>query len=81
MTLPQQIAFNTVMTAIQGGVFVMAFRHLRQRISTGGFAAISMYIVIALFFGLSVTAMVLSGVGVFAAFKQKSKEDNKKCEN
>jgi len=81
LTLPQQIAFNTVMTAIQGGVFVMAFRHIRKRISVSGFAAIFMYIVVLYFLGLSAVAMVLSGVGLFAAFRQKSKEDNEKCEN
>ncbi len=81
LTLPQQIAFNTLMTAIQCGIIVMAFSFLRERFRAYGFAAIFMYIVVFVFFGVSVAAMVLSGLGVIVTLRRKTKEDNKPCKS
>lgn len=81
LTLPQQIAFNTVMTAIQCGVFVMAFGYLRQKVRVNGFASVFMYIVFWYIFGMSFTAMVISCVGVFATLARKTKEGDKPCKS
>jgi len=81
LTLPQQIAFNTVMTAIQCGVFVMAFSFLRDKVRANGFASIFVYIVFLYIFGMSFTAMVISCVGVFVTLARKTKEDNKPCKS
>lgn len=75
LTTPQQIAFNTVMVAIQGGLLVMAFRNIREKMRVAGFSALIIYIILFYFFSLEGLAIVLSVSGLFAAFRQKTKED------
>ncbi len=74
LTLPQQIAFNTVFVAIQGGVLVMAFNSLRAKISNGGSYVLILYLILMFFFGLPIVIIALSVSGLFAVFKPKTKE-------
>lgn len=74
LTLPQQIAFNTVFVAIQGGILIMAFRFMREKMAQGGSYLLVFCFVLAFFLGIPVFIIILSFIGIFAAFKQKTKE-------
>lgn len=79
LTLPQASAFYAVMLAIVGGVFVMAFRSIRNRVKlTGGVDLIVIGIVMFLFFQSSImdiVSMVLAVIGLSATFKSGKKEE------
>lgn len=79
LALPETSAFYAVMLAIVGGVYVMAFRSIRDRSKiTGGVDLIVICIVLFLFFQSSlidIISLVLVVIGLSATFKSNKKGD------
>lgn len=79
LTLPQQIAFNTVIVALLGGVLVMAARSLKQRMGIAGISSVLIYVVIYFILGMQAVLVVMSVTGLIAAFRYKPQEDKEAC--
>lgn len=81
LTVPQVSAFNAIMYAIIGGVLVMAFRTIKERIrSRGGVEILIMAVVGFVFFGdtfMSFAITALTVVGLYAALRAKKETDDK----
>lgn len=79
LTLPQQIAFNTVVVALLGGVLVMSARVLKRRIGIMGISSVLIYVVIYFIFGVQAVLVIMSVTGLIAAFSYKPQEDKEVC--
>ncbi len=81
LTLPQASAFYAVMLAIAGGVFLMAFRAVRNKFSMGGgsnFIIIGILLLLFLQGSLmDIVMVILAVIGLSATFKQGVKEGEK----
>ncbi|MBQ3195233.1 MAG: hypothetical protein IJB65_02090 [Clostridia bacterium] len=77
LTLPQTSAFYAVMLAIVGGVFLMAFRAVRNKFRMGNSNIIITGIILLLFFNsaiINILTLMLAVIGISATFKQDKKE-------
>lgn len=71
-------AFNAVIMAITGGVLIMAFRAIKDRISKRGWADLVFPVIILVFFLSDYIFSILAIIGLVASFRFKS-EDEQKC--
>ncbi len=79
LTLPQEIAFNTVLLALLGGLLVMAVRSIKTKMGVVGLSSLFIYAVVFFIFGLEATILVMSVTGLIAVFKYKPQEDKDIC--
>lgn len=79
LTLPQQVAFNTVIVATFGGVLVMSLRAVKGKTGFAGIPKLLIYAIIFFIFGLQAVLILLSVTGLIAAFRYKNKEDKGVC--
>lgn len=73
-------AFYAVMMPLLGGVLVMAFRSIRDRVRRRGWADLIFPTIIAVFFLSDYILSILSIIGLVSTFKMKPGDDDK-CKN
>lgn len=78
LTLPERIAFYTVIVALLGGVFLMSVCSIKQRVGTFGFTSVLIYVIVYFMLGFSSLVALLSATGLIATFKYK-KEGSDTC--
>lgn len=79
LTLPEQIAFNTVVIATLGGVLIMAFRAIKGKNGFAGIPVLIIYAIVLFALGLQALLILLSITGLVAAFRYKNMEDKDIC--
>lgn len=77
LTLPERIAFYTVVIALLGGILLMAFRSIKQRITTVGFPSVLIYVIVYFMLGFGSLVALMSATGLIEAFKYKKQEDKR----
>lgn len=79
LTLPERVAFYTVVIALLGGILLMAFRSIKRRISNVGFPSVLIYVIVYFMLGFGSLVALMSVTGLIEAFKYKRQEDKGSC--